>query len=246
MLCVNIAACSANTRNVGYLPTSERLEKVKSNKFANLQKGMTDHQLALGAPVYVRIFKYENTVEAWIHNAETEQYQLYNSYPICNYSGVLGPKLREGDRQAPEGFYLVTADQMNPWSKFHLSFDIGFPNQYDLASGRTGSNLMVHGGCKSDGCFAITDVAIEELYLLTEASIASGHNVPVHIFPFRMTPRMMAKASTHKWHPFWNNLKQGYDAFELTKIPPDVRTTYGQGGAQYVFKLPENTKTELF
>ena len=246
ILCINFAACTAQTRNVGYLPTSERLENVKTAKMPALQDNMTNQSLVLGAPVFLRVFKYENTLEAWVKMPETDQYQLYQSYPICNYSGALGPKTREGDHQAPEGFYKITADQMNPWSKYHLSFNIGFPNQYDMALGRTGTNLMVHGGCKSEGCFAITDEAIEDVYLLTEASIAAGHTVPIHIFPFRMTPRMMAKTQTHKHTPFWRNLKQGYDAFEIAKIPPKVSTTYRQNRAYYIFEMPKNTKTQLF
>lgn len=237
LLCVS--ACGTPQQSGG-LPTSERLEQVRFAKAGKISKQLDEQGLALGDPVFIRVFKYENTVEAWVKIPESEQYALFKSYPICNFSGSLGPKIKEGDYQSPEGFYSVGADQLNPWSQYHLSFNLGFPNEYDRAHGRSGQHLMIHGNCKSQGCYAITDAAIEEVYLLTEASIANGFNVPVHAFPFRMTPRNMARARGHRshdqWEPFWLNLKQGYDAFELTKIPPEVTTRYGQNGPEYVIQ----------
>ncbi len=141
--------------------------------------------VSLGSPLYIRIFKLEADMEVWMQNP-SGAYQLVRTYPICNWSGDVGPKLKEGDRQAPEGFYVVSARQMNPNSKYYLSFNIGYPNAYDRAHGYTGSYLMVHGGCRSQGCYAITDDAIQELYILARDAFARGQReFPVHAFPFR-------------------------------------------------------------
>ena len=132
--------------------------------------------LSLGAPLYIRIFKLEAEMEVWLQRASGE-YALFRTYTICNWSGDVGPKIREGDKQAPEGFYIVTAGQMNPNSEHYLSFNIGFPNAYDRAHDYTGSYLMVHGGCRSSGCYAISDDAIQELYILARRRLprASGN-----------------------------------------------------------------------
>ena len=136
---------------------------------------------------------------------------------------------------------MVGAEQMNPWSRHQLSFNIGFPNKYDEAYDRTGTFLMIHGGCTSIGCYAMTDPAIEEIYLLVEASIKNDAKVPVHIFPFRMTPRNMMLNIDSEWYPFWYNLKEGHDAFELYRTPPTVRHEDGE----YVFKTPNRTYASL-
>lgn len=187
--------------------------------------------LELGAPIYVRIFKLEAQMEVWMRKADG-QYQLFRTYDICNWSGDLGPKLKEGDKQAPEGYYIVTAKQMNPNSKFHLSFNIGFPNAYDRHHKRTGSALMVHGGCLSKGCYAITDAAIQELYILArEAFMAGQREFPLHAYPFRLTTENLKIHKNSKWRSFWVNLKQGYDMFEKSKVPPIA----GVSNGRYVF-----------
>jgi murein L,D-transpeptidase YafK len=138
-------------------------------------------------------------------------------------SGTLGPKLAEGDGQAPEGFYFVTPDRMKPDSRYHLAFNLGFPNAYDTAHGRTGSFLMVHGNRVSIGCFAMTDPKIEEIYTLCAAALTHGQPFfRVHVFPFRMTPERLAQTAGQPWHDFWQNLKQGYDWFETNHLPPDA------------------------
>ena len=180
------------------------------------------HGLALGAPLYVRIFKAESEMEVWLGRSDGE-YVLFRTYPICNWSGDLGPKTKEGDKQAPEGFYMVSTRQMNPQSAYFLSFNLGYPNAYDRAHGRTGSALMVHGGCKSVGCYAITDAAIQELFVLAREALTAGQRqFPVHAFPFRMGEDNMAIREGNRWYPFWQNLKQGYDAFEISRRPPVV------------------------
>jgi murein L,D-transpeptidase YafK len=175
----------------------------------------------VGDPIFIRIFKEEAELEVWM-KAEG-QYQLIQTYPICAFSGELGPKQKEGDRQSPEGFYYVTKNRLNPNSRFHLSFNLGYPNRYDRAHGRTGSFLMVHGDCVSIGCYAMTDSKIEEIYELVEQALAEGQKIiRVHAFPFRMTVENMQRHYGDKWYNFWENLQEGYDWFEEKKIPPNV------------------------
>lgn len=150
-------------------------------------------------------------------------FALLADWPICTWSGTLGPKLQEGDGQSPEGFYAVGPRAMNPNSSYHLSFNLGFPNAYDRAHGRTGSFLMVHGACVSIGCYAMTDPGIEKIYGLVEQAFANGQRfVRVHAFPFPMTADNMAAMEGHADHDFWRNLQEGWDWFERTGRPPDV------------------------
>jgi len=185
---------------------------------------------SIGAPILVRIFKEEAELELWMKQGN--RFSLFKTYPICRFSGRLGPKLKTGDHQAPEGFYFVNRGQMNPYSKNHRAFNLGFPNLYDRSFGRTGSFLMVHGGCSSVGCYAITDEHISEVYALADAALAEGQAAfQVHAFPFRMTPQNMKRHRKSKWYGFWQNLKVGYDAFEVTKMPALVSVA----GRNYVF-----------
>ncbi|MGI9414597.1 MAG: L,D-transpeptidase family protein [Hyphomicrobiales bacterium] len=204
-----------------------------------LQEALERSRVAAGAPVYVRIFKQESELELW---AERDgAYVLVKRYPICTWSGALGPKLREGDLQSPEGFYRVTRGLLNPNSRYHLSFNIGFPNAYDRAHGRTGSFLMVHGNCVSIGCYAMTDPGIEEIYGMVEAALDKGQPaVPVHIFPFRMTEDNLERHRTSEWIGFWRNLKQGYDAFEAEGRPPEITVS---GGAYRVVGRRSEART---
>lgn len=228
-----LAACASQSPP----PTSERLEAIRTEKESTIIAELNAANLSLGAPLFIRIFKEEAILETWLYAEDTKRFEPFKSYDICNFSGTLGPKLREGDYQAPEGFYNVTADQMNPWSRYQLSFNLGFPNAYDRAHKRTGTHLMVHGGCTSVGCYAVGDPSIEEIYLLADASLKGGQReIPVHAFPFRMTPRNMDRHAGSGWKFFWENLKQGYDAFETTKIPPQPR----HENYKYVFKTPDS------
>ena len=176
----------------------------------------------MGDPIFVRIFKEEAILEVWI-KTETK-YAHLKDYIICASSGYLGPKVKEGDRQAPEGFYKVRKHQLNPKSKYHLSFNLGYPNRYDREHDRTGSFLMVHGNCVSVGCYAMTDEKIEEIYALVEGALNHGqHYVNVHAYPFRMTEENMDLYEGNIWYDFWTNLKEGYDYFESEKVPPKIK-----------------------
>jgi murein L,D-transpeptidase YafK len=182
---------------------------------------------SIGDPVFIRIFKLTAELELWIKVGD--RYQLLHNYTICRQSGYLGPKLKEGDLQGPEGFYYASKARLNPNSKFHLSFNIGYPNKYDRIHHRTGSALMIHGDCVSVGCFAMTDEKIEEIYELVEKSLYGTEKiVRVHIFPFRMTDKNMLYYRDRKWYKFWQNLKEGYDYFEENGIPPNVDVVDGR------------------
>jgi murein L,D-transpeptidase YafK len=181
------------------------------------KKGMDPSQ-----PIFIRIFKEESELEIWKQRADGHFY-LFKSYPICAWSGTLGPKLQQGDKQAPEGFYRVARTQMNPNSQFFLSFNLGYPNAYDRAHGRTGDALMVHGKCTSAGCYAMTDALMEEIYALARDAFSGGQEtIHVHAFPFRMTDANMARHKDNKWAPFWRTLKEGYDHFEYARRTPEV------------------------
>ncbi|MCB2182128.1 MAG: murein L,D-transpeptidase [Desulfobulbaceae bacterium] len=187
----------------------------------SLESELVRHNLILGSPIFIRIFKESSELEIWVKGKN--KYELFKTYDICSFSGELGPKQREGDLQSPEGFYLVEGSQLNPFSRFHLSFNLGYPNQYDRIHGRTGSALMVHGSCVSAGCFAMTDPIVEEIYTLAEAALKNGQPFfKVHIFPFRMTADNMARHKNSQWINFWKNLKEGYDYFEKNNQPPDT------------------------
>ncbi len=174
------------------------------------------------SPIFVRIFKEESELEIWKSRSDGRYYH-FKTYPICTWSGDLGPKIRQGDKQSPEGFYTITKRQMNPKSSFYLSFNLGFPNAYDRVHGRTGDFLMVHGKCTSAGCYAMTDGLVEEIYALAREQFDAGHeSFEVHAFPFRMTAENMARHKHSKWYPFWQTLKEGYDHFEVARQPPQV------------------------
>jgi murein L,D-transpeptidase YafK len=174
------------------------------------------------SPIMMRIFKEEGVLEVW-KRVDSGKYELASSYDICVWSGKLGPKYAEGDRQAPEGFYSVSPGQMNPNSQYHLAFNIGFPNTYDRVNGRYGQYLMVHGACSSAGCYSMNDDQIEEIYAYARDAFRGGQkSFQLQAFPFRMTERNMARYKNDPNINFWTMIKDGYDAFEATRTPPKV------------------------
>jgi len=212
------------------IPRSEISRAAYQRLAPQLEQEMQNKNLRLGQPIFMRIFKEENEMEIWVK--KNLAYELFKTYKICKYSGKLGPKLKEGDEQSPEGFYTVSVTALNPWSDYHLSFNLGYPNEFDRLHKRTGGALMVHGKCTSVGCFAMNDFRIEEIYTIVDASLSAGQDqFSVHIFPFRMTWDKMAQNTKSPWVPFWENLKQGYDFFQGHRAPPEV-TVEGQ---QYAF-----------
>ena len=169
----------------------------------------------LSSPVIIRVFKSESELEVW--KEKDGAFLLFATYPICHWSGSVGPKLRDGDKQAPEGYYTVNRAQTHHQGRWPKSLNIGFPNILDQSQARTGSNILIHGGCSSVGCFAMTNPVMDEIHLLTESAIDGGQeHVPVQVYPFRMTDQNMQANASSPWMNFWANMKEGYDAFEKT------------------------------
>ncbi|WP_185983705.1 L,D-transpeptidase family protein [Aureimonas mangrovi] len=198
-----------------------------------------EKNMGVNSPVLVRLFKEESELEVWKQTTDGS-YALLKTYPMCAWSGKLGPKTAEGDRQAPEGFYNITRGHLNPNSAHHLAVNMGYPNAYDQANGFTGSNLMIHGSCNSSGCYAMDNHQIEEIYALARHAFEGGQrNFQIQAYPFRMTPENMARHRNNEHMAFWRNLKQGYDRFELSKRP--VSTAVCE--KRYVFdaKLEDGT-----
>ena len=222
-LALILAACSSRT------PETQRDSRlIRRPPNPTLQDRLEARGFRFGAPAFIRIFKKEEVLEVWLLK-DNGEYALFLDYPICIYSGELGPKTREGDKQSPEGFYTVGREAMNPNSKYHLSFNLGYPNAYDRAHGYSGSLLMVHGKCVSIGCYAMGDRQIEEIYTLVGAALQRGQPfVRVHAFPFRMTDANLAAYSEHRWYDFWRMLKPGYDYFERYHQPPEIDVIGGQ------------------
>ena len=199
------------------------------------EKALAARKLVWGDPVFIRAFKKEKELEVFVRDRASGKFVHFRTYRVAGSSGGLGPKLREGDRQVPEGFYATGRRGMKPNSTYHLAFNIGYPNAYDRHHGRTGSLIMVHGHHISIGCLAMTDAKIEEIYTLCDAALR--HDQPffrTHIFPFRMTEANMEAHKDSSWQDFWRNLKEGYDHFERHRIPPDATVS----GGRYVFSGP--------
>lgn len=217
-----------------YASGKKRSSDAAQRVIPRLKQQLAKKGLSVGSPVFIRVFKHSRELEVWVYSKTTKKYVEFKNYKIYGISGRLGPKTYEGDMQAVEGFYSVGKWSLNPQSRFHLSFNLGYPNTYDKAHKRTGHSLMVHGNRVSAGCLAMTDYNVEEIYTLCDQALKSGQkSVQVHNFPFRMTSEnMKLMTGSSKWAGFWQNLKTGYDAFEKNKVPPVVSVS----GKKYVFK----------
>lgn len=225
ILCVSLLAHLALAQAPN---SSQRSIKAIAENEAALETALSTKGMALGDPIFMRIFKETNELEVWVQPSDAEKFQLFKTYEICYYSGELGPKTQQGDGQSPEGFYFINAGRFNPWSSFHLSLNMGYPNAYDRSKGYTGNYLMIHGSCVSIGCYAMTDEGIEEIYTLAHKAIENGQRFfRVHSFPFRMTDQKMEDNADHPWINFWENLKTGYDWFEEKGLPPNVNVNQG-------------------
>jgi murein L,D-transpeptidase YafK len=192
-----------------------------------LEERLAAQGLRLGDHVFMRIFKASSELELWMRKGE--QFVLFATYPICQWSGVLGPKYYEGDNQSPEGVYRIARSQLKWRSRHHRAFDLGFPNAFDKAHGRSGSNILVHGGCSTEGCFAMTNPVIDEVFRLANAALTSGQkDFALHVYPFRMTEEELGRHQSSPWLAFWRDLKPGYDLFEQTRVPPSERICNGR------------------
>src|SRR5436190_1728948 len=234
------ALSGCNTDTIGVLPMSEKAARPLSDKMV---KEIQSKNMDMESPILVRLFKEESELEVWKQDRDG-RFALLKTYPICRWSGELGPKIKEGDRQAPEGFYNITPGQMNPNSQYYLAFNLGYPNDFDKALGRTGAQLMVHGDCSSRGCYSMTDEQIGEIYALARESFFGGQrSFQVQAYPFRMTAANLAKHRNNPNIPFWKMLKQGNDHFEVTRLQPKVDVCE----KRYVFnaRAPGNASTPL-
>jgi murein L,D-transpeptidase YafK len=210
-----LAGCNTDFAAV----TSERaLRPLSSELAAEIEK----KNMPKESPILVRIFKEESEFEVWKQDANG-QFAHLKTYPICRWSGELGPKVKEGDRQAPEGFYAITPGQMNPNSNYYLAFNLGFPNAFDRANDRSGAFLMVHGDCSSAGCYAMTDEQIQEIYTLGRDAFLGGQkSFQVQAYPFHMTPANLARHRNNPAMSFWKNIKEGNDHFMVSRAEPKV------------------------
>ncbi len=201
---------------------------------AKLKERLAAKSLKRGSAVLVRVFKEDSELELWMRSGDT--YVRFATYPICQWSGTLGPKLKEGDHQAPEGIYSIRRRQLRRHSRWPRSIHLNFPNTFDQMHARTGSWILVHGGCSSVGCFAMTNPVLDEIFGLVRAAMKAGQKrVPLHVFPFRMTDANLARHRSSQWLPFWQTLKIGHDMLERTGVPPKVaicnkRYAFAPGG----------------
>jgi len=217
-----LLACTA----VGMAQAADRASRAAGRVTPLLQPLLQAAQAQMGSPVFLRGFKQASEMELWVEGSAG--WRLLKTYPVCAWSGELGPKLAQGDRQTPEGIYRVGRRQLNPASSYHLSFNLGYPNAYDRSHGRTGDYLMVHGACVSVGCYAMTHAGIEEIYTLVAAALKNGQSkVAVHLFPFRLEAATLAQQREHRWFDFWTELAPIYAAFERDHQPPSVEVRDG-------------------
>ena len=217
---LTLAACQGDFANRADAPIPPQTVALMSEKGVDPE-----------SPTLIRAYKKESELEIWKMRADGRYVHL-KTFPMCRWSGQLGPKTREGDRQVPEGFYSITPAQMNPNSNYYLSFNVGYPNQLDRALGHTGGTIMVHGACSSAGCFSMTDAQIAEIYAIARTSFAGGQRaIQMQSYPFRMTPENLAKHRLDQNMAFWKQLKEGNDHFEVTQKEPRVAFC----GRRYVF-----------
>lgn len=222
---VCIAVCMATT--AAEVPSSSRSRAAVERVEPKLKEDLEKKGFKLGDPIFIRIFKQPAQLELWVRKGR--DYERFRVYEICKFSGELGPKLKEGDGQAPEGVYHVAPAQMNPNSRFHLSFNLGYPNAFDTHHKRTGSALMVHGSCVSIGCYAMGDSAIEEIWTVCSRALEFGQkSFPVYIFPFPLTEGNLSNHQSNRWIAFWRDLKPIYDAFKANSTPPAVAVKDGR------------------
>src|SRR5271163_4047764 len=224
-----LAACLAASAGALLAGCEEQVDSssgVSAKSLRPISQQTLTQMEALGttasAPTLIRTYKKEAEFEIWKKKSDG-QYALLKTFPMCRWSGQLGPKLREGDHQVPEGFYTNTPGQMNPNSAYYLSFNVGYPNAFDRAWDRTGGTIMVHGACSSAGCFSMTDAQIAEIYAIAREAFNGGQReIQMQSYPFRMTAENLAKERLDPNIAFWKELKNGADHFEVTKAEVPV------------------------
>ena len=222
LMTLALAGCNDSLDSASYTDLSTVKNKVEQPLPSHILADMAAKDMDRNSPIMIRILKEEGTMEIWKAKRDN-RFEKISDYKICAWSGRLGPKVKEGDRQAPEGFYTLTPGNLNPNSKYYLAINTGFPNRYDQANGRSGANLMIHGACSSSGCYSMTDQEVLEIYAFARDAFKGGEkDIQLQAFPFRMTAENMVRHRLSPNYPFWQMLKVGYDNFEVTKRPPEV------------------------
>lgn len=220
-LALALAGCNAADTLDG-VDTSKVRNKVEYQLSSKVLADMRAKGMDRNSPIMVRILKEEGVLEIWKARRDN-RFEKIKDYQICAWSGRLGPKVKEGDRQAPEGYYPLSPHHLNPYSKYYLAINTGYPNRFDASHGRNGSNLMIHGACSSSGCYSMTDAQILEIYAFARDAFKGGQQtIQLQALPFRMTAENMARHRMSEHYEFWKMLKVGYDQFEITKRPPEV------------------------
>ncbi|MFD1327961.1 L,D-transpeptidase family protein [Mycoplana ramosa] len=231
LLAVAVAGCTNETLDSVGVDVKKISNKTQYELSGPVVSKMASLNIDRHAPLMIRIFKEEGTLEVWKAD-RSNRFQLVKTYNICAWSGKLGPKQKEGDRQAPEGFYPLGPQHMNPNSQYYLAINTGFPNRYDQANGFFGTNLMIHGACSSSGCYSMTDEQMLEIFAFARDAFKGGQKtIQLQAFPFRMTAENMARHRDNPNIEFWKMLKVGYDHFHVTKRPPEI----GVCEKKYVF-----------
>lgn len=212
-----------------------RVKSAYSEKWANLKSELQKKGIKENFELFMRVFKEDKIVEVWLKSSGEKEFKLFKTYAICASSGELGPKRKQGDGQVPEGFYTVAV--FNPYSSYHLSMGINYPNASDkiIGTGNLGGDIMIHGSCVTIGCMPLTDNYIKEVYVLCVEARNNGQKaIPVHIFPTKMDEKGMIFLSetNPKQLDFWKNLQPGYNYFEQKKQLPKI--TVDKKG-KYVF-----------
>jgi len=207
-----------------------RVRTAYAEKEQEIKRWLAEKQIeSFAVDIFIRVFKKEAVLEVWVKKKDDSRFLHLIDYAICDSSGTLGPKRKEGDLQVPEGCYHI--DRFNPASRFYLSLGINYPNRSDRIRGDEadpGSDVFIHGSCVTIGCVPITDDKIKELYVLAVEAKNSGQDkIPVHIFPVRMDDENFDEikeefSEEQKMLNFWEDLKPIYDHFEARKILPDV------------------------
>lgn len=211
--------------------THERVQAAYAEKGTQMTALLKAHQLTnMQLQLFFRAFKQEGILELWGKKPQAKSFTLLKTYPICAASGDLGPKREQGDYQVPEGVYFI--EKFNPKSDFHLSVGINYPNASDKirgTQGKLGGDIYIHGDCVTVGCLPMTDENIKEIYILAVEARNNGQiEIPVHIFPAKLTPATMAALKkAYKSSPnlplFWKELQPIYQAFERSKKLPAVQ-----------------------
>jgi murein L,D-transpeptidase YafK len=193
--------------------------KAVAAKAIELSKAFEEKGLKLGSPVFIRVYKQTSEMELWIEKGS--RYVLFKTYGICRWSGGLGPKYYEGDRQSPEGLYRITSADLIVNARWDRAMNINYPNSFDVMNGRSGSGILIHGKCGSIGCFAIQDRNVEEVYAAVREALKGGQAyIPVLSLPFRFASLAPSKQDTRQMSEFWSDLRRADLLFARDRLPP--------------------------